>query len=199
MSIHGITNLNQYAAAQMTKTQFQNQAGTSAAANAKSKTTSSEATQTTQTAKSTPSGIDTSRILSIPNVAQYEELIGRFLSGESEMESAGKPLTEDQIALRQLMRTYRSTDTRTVGQMQSDMQTASKNFLEYWKANGNGNPPPARMIAPDGSFQILNSKDDLRTAINRETMGLLEKIMSVIQSQKSSSNSDAGKNIDMKV
>lgn len=82
------------------------------------------------------------------------------------------------------MRTYRSTDTRTGFQMQSDMQSASKNFLEYWKANGNGNPPPARMIASDGSFQIFSSKDDFRTAINKETMGLLERIMSVIQSQK---------------
>lgn len=182
MSINGITNLNQYTATQVAKTQLQNQASTSTAANAKSKTTNTQATQATNPASTSA---DKARILSIPSLEQYEELIGRFLSGESEMESAGKPLTEDQIALRQLMRTYRSTDTRTVFQMQSDMQSANKNFLEYWKANGNGNPPPARIISMDGSFQIFNSKDDFRTAINKETMGLLEKIMSVIQSQKS--------------
>jgi hypothetical protein len=164
------------------------------------------AAQTFQSAKNTPAvgknavkssvpsaetikSDNTARIASIPNLEQYESLIQRFLSGESALEEpgTGKALTEDQIALRQLMRIYRSTDTRTPSQMQADMQRANQNFNSYWAANGNGAPRPARTIAPDGSFEIVNSIAERNASMNKQMMGLLQEMMSVIKAAKGES------------
>lgn len=123
------------------------------------------------------------RLANIPNLEQYKDVIQRFLSGESELEVMGKghkPLTEDQIALRKLMREYMSTDTRTPSQMQMDMQKANNNFLNYWQANGNGAPPPGRVIASDGSFKIFNSKAEKDEYRKNTTLDFLKTVMSVI-------------------
>lgn len=186
MSINGITNLNRYAAMQMTQTQVQNQASASTTAAFKISGTPKIGSQTKKT--SSLDGL-AERIKNIPNLEQYEDLIQRFLSGESELEVMGeghKPLTEDQIALRGLMRELRRTDTRSMSQVAADMQQASKNFINYWQSNGNSGPPPARAYSADGSFQIFNSQDERNEHLKKNTMSLLETMMSVIKAGKNS-------------
>lgn len=178
MSINGISNLNYQAAMKMTKTQFTNQAKMSAAATGKATDTA-----TFNTHASKPAAYDdvAGRIANIPNLEQYEAMIQRFLSGESEMESADKPLTEDQIALRQLMREYQRTDTRSLSQIQGDMQKANNNFREYWQSSGNTGPMPGRLLFPDGSFKIFGSKEEKDEYMKGQKMDFLKNAMSVIK------------------
>lgn len=180
MSINGITNLNRYAAIQMTKTQVTNQAESSVVATNKTDT----AKFNMQASKSTAYDDVSGRIANIPNLEQYEALIQRFLSGESEMESADKPLTEDQIALRGLMREYQRTDTRTLSQIKGDMQKASNNFLDFWQSSGNTGPMPGRLLSSDGSFKIFNSKAEKDEYMKTQKMDFLSNVMSVINSKK---------------
>lgn len=175
MSINGITSQNPYGSTQITKTQPQNEVYISIT--------------------------DTKRISKISNLEQYEALIQRFLSGESEFEnpSSMKPLTEDQIALRGLMREYQRTDTRTLSQMQASMQLANKNFFNYWTSSGNTGPMPGRLLSADGSFHIFNSKAEKDEFMKKNTVNFLEKVMSVINDEKQNESANKSNVLDIKV
>lgn len=195
MSINNITNLNQYATTQMIKTQVANQAKTTAVATAKTADTTKTNTQNNkQVAFDDIAG----RIANIPNLEKYEDVIQRFISGESEMESADKPLTDDQIALRQLMREYGRTNTQSMSQIAGSMKQASKNFMDYWFSSGNKGPMPGRILSADGSFKIFNSKAEKDEYMKNQKMNFLKSVMSVINTQKNdSANKD--KSLDMRV
>jgi len=162
MSIGGIINQNQHASTQIVKQQLQNQ---------------------TKTEKTVSRGF-AGEIDNIPNLEQYEALIQRFLSGSSELESSNKPLTDDQVALRGLMREYQRTDTRTFSQVQANMQLASRNFFSAWQSEGNTGPRPGRFITADGATHIFNSKAEKDAFMKDNTMNFLRDAMFVINAGK---------------
>lgn len=146
-----------------------------------------------QSTKSTVSNDLAARLAKIPDLEQYRDVIGRFLSGESEMETMGgpiKPLTEDQIALRKLMREYMSTDTRSMSQIAADMKQASQNSLDAWFSGGNKGPMPGRVLSADGSFKFLYSKAEKNEYMNNQKIDFLRNVMSYLND---------GKEIDVKV
>lgn len=193
MSINSITNQNQYATTQMVNKQVSEQEKTAAA------TVKTAATKTnTQTGKQVTYDNIAGRIANIPNLEQYEDLIQRFISGESEMESAGKPLTDDQIALRGLMREYMRTDTRSMSQIAVNMKQASKNFMDYWFSSGNKGPVPGRMLSADGSFKIFNSKEEKDEYIKNQKMDFLKNVISIINAKKND-NAKKDKSFDIVV
>ncbi len=177
MGINGITNSNLYAAMQMARNQFLKQSGASASAAA----TSPQARSATNASSRDVAG----RIANIPDLERYEGAVRRILSGESEPEDPSKPLTEDQIAIRELMRAYQRTDTRSISQVQQDMERGSKSFFEYWQKHGNGAPMPGRLIKPDGSFVIFNSKADKDAYMKQNSESFLRDVLSVLDERKS--------------
>lgn len=176
MAVSGVNNLNQYLSAQKAKTQIQKQVETSV----NEKSPQGEVRQPKPAAYTDMPG----RIDNIPDLERYEGAIRRILSGESAMEDPSTPLTEDQIAIRELNRAYQRTDPRSLFQVQQDMAKGQKNVFEYWKANGQGAPMPGCIIKPDGSFVIFSSKTEKDAYIKQSSESFLREVLSVLEARK---------------
>jgi len=135
-------------------------------------------------------------IASIPNFERFVPAIQRTLSGESPMESANQPLTEDQLTIRQLRREMMSLDTRSLGEIAIQMQNAQRPFMEYWTTNHPGQPRPGRIVHTDGSFTIITSTAQRDEVMNGFKMQWLTDIFTAFNAQNGNNNgSGSGFNI----
>jgi len=125
-----------------------------------------------------------SSVASIPNFERFIPAIQRTLSGESPMESANQPLTEDQLTLRQLNREMQSLDNRSLGQIARDMQDAQRPFMDYWTTNHPGQGRPGRIIQADGSFTIVTSAAQRDEVMNNMKTQWLTDILSAFNAHR---------------
>ncbi|MCL2250180.1 MAG: hypothetical protein FWC13_13060 [Oscillospiraceae bacterium] len=141
-----------------------------------------------------------SSIQNIPNFERFIPAIQRTLSGESPMESANQPLTEDQLTLRQLNREMQSLDNRSLGQIARDMQNAQRPFMDYWTTNHPGQGRPARFIHADGTFTIINSAAERDEFLNTFKRDWLTEVLDTFNSLRGNSGFQVpGSNIDESV